>query len=211
MKHVKMLGLAAAAAAALTAFVGASTASATVLCSEPGTGSGTTCPAGKAYPASTPIHAVNQGIIRLTTEFLTVECEESTIQGSTNNEGGASETVTIANSTWNLLFCNCEVSVIKDGSLEVHWISNTSNGTLTSSGAEITFQCTVPLIGKVHCIIVTSSTDLGTLTGGAPAEIDIPSANIPRLTTSSFCDKTANLDASYRVTGPSPLYVTGHT
>jgi len=40
MKHVKLLGLAAVVAAALMAFVGASSASATVLCSEPGTSSG---------------------------------------------------------------------------------------------------------------------------------------------------------------------------
>jgi len=211
MKYVKMLGLAAVAAAALMAFVGASTASATVLCKTAGTSEGTTCPANQAYPAGTSIHAVNSGITKLTTEFLNIECEESTVEGSTNNEGSATETVTGAISILTFSKCNCEVVVLKKGTLEVHWTANTNNGTLTSSGAEVTAQCTVPLIGKVHCIYATSATNLGTATGGAEATMDISSADIPRLATSSLCDKTANWDATYKVTSPKPLFIAGHT
>jgi len=96
MKYVKMLGLAAVAAAALMAFVGASTASATVLCKTAGTGSptGTTCPANQAYPAGTAITAVNKGTVKLDTTFKTIECSGSEVKGSTSNEGSATETVT---------------------------------------------------------------------------------------------------------------------
>jgi hypothetical protein len=57
MKYLKMLGLAAIAAAALMAFVGAGTASAAggVLCKVEGTSSGTTCPSGQAYTPGTKI------------------------------------------------------------------------------------------------------------------------------------------------------------
>jgi hypothetical protein len=214
MKYVKMLGLAAVAAAALMAFVGASTASATVLCKTPGTGepTGTTCPAGWAYEKGTAIHAVNEGTATLTTSFLDITCNKSTVQGSTDNEGSASETVTGSITTLTFEECNCEVKVLAAGTLEVHWISGTHNGTLTSKNAEVTATCST-IFGKVHCIYSTpaTGTDLGTATGGNPATMDISSADIPRLSTNSLCDTTANWDANYSVTSPAPLYVTGHT
>ena len=98
MKYVKTLSLAAVAAAALMAFVGASTASATVLCKTPGTGSptGTVCPAGEAYPKETEVHAVSEGNVVLTTgsEFTEITCKKGTVIGKAGDEGSATETVT---------------------------------------------------------------------------------------------------------------------
>jgi len=240
MKYVKMLGLAAAAVAALMAFVGASTASATVLCKVEGekgaTGlTGTTCPAEKAYPKGTEIHAVldpGTGPAKLTTAFKNIECEESTVSGKTSNEGSATETVTGSVEVLTFGKCNCEVNVIKKGTLEVHWINvldknengeviaetGGHNGTLTSNGAEVTAQCNT-IFGAVHCIYVTENTDLGTATASGknekgeatPATMDIESANIPRLATSGLCAETAKWDAKYEVTSPKPLYVAAHT
>ena len=224
MKYVKMLGLAAVAAAALMAIVGSSTASATVLCAaEPTNGNpatkGTVCPTNFAYIAGTEIHAVldpGTGPAKLTTAFKNIECEESTVSGSTENEGSAAETVKGKVATLTFGKCNCEVKVLEEGgkqkagTLEVHWIPDTFNGTLTSNGAEVTANCST-IFGTVHCIYVTENTDLGTLTGGNPATMDIESANIPRLSTSGLCAETAKWDAKYEVTSPKPLYVADHT
>jgi hypothetical protein len=216
MKYVKMLGLAAVAAAALMAFVGASTASATVICGTAGTGSptGTTCPAGWAYGAKTPIHAVNKGTVTLDTSFKTVECTSSTVGGETSNEGSATETVTGPEGTLSFSGCNCPtVTVIKAGTIEIHWIEGTHNGTLTSSGSKVTTICKAPIFGfNVHCTYVTSKTDLGTLTGGNPATFTA-SASIPveEAESDSLCPEESKWTATYEVTNPKPLFVTGHT
>jgi hypothetical protein len=222
MKYVKILGLAAVAAAALMAFVGASTASATVLCKTEGIKNGTqttgtTCPSGWAFEGE--IHAVFEPTValpkaKLTTAFKNIECEESTVTGKTTNEGSATETVDGKVEVLTFGKCNCEVVVIKTGTLELHWIENSHNGTLTSNGAEVTAQCE-SVFGPVHCIYVTENTDLGTLTGsattGGTATMDIESANIPRLKTDPLCAETAKWDAKYKVTTPDALNVTGHT
>jgi len=211
MKYVKMLGLVVAAAAALMAFVGASTASATVLCKTQGTGSptGTTCPEGWAYPAGTTIHAVSEEKPVLTTSFKTIECGSSTFSVITDNEGSATETVKAHADNLTFAECNCEVKVIKEGTVEIHWIEGTHNGTLTANGDEVTASCST-IFGNVHCIYVVENTDLGTLTGGAEATADI-TATIPRLSTSGLCAETAVWHVKYRVTSPTPLFVTGHT
>jgi len=215
MKYVKMLGLAAVAAVALMAFVGASSASATVLCTTPGTGTptGTTCPAGQAKLAGTTIHAVlDPGVVaKLTTTFKNIECNKSTVSGTTANEGSASETVHGAVEVLTFEECNCEVVVIEKGELEIHWIEGTHNGTLTSKNAKVTASCST-VFGNVHCIYSTGTgTDLGTLTGGEPSTMDIAENNIPRLATNGLCAEKANWDAKYEVTEPIDLYVTGHT
>jgi hypothetical protein len=221
MKYVKMLGLAAVAAAALMAFVGASTASATVLCKTNvvGTPTGTTCPANQAYPAGTEIHMVSEGNVVLTTgsEITEITCRHSTMKGITRNEGSATETVKgsveAKNVTWEE--CStpngaCTYSTIKGGTLEIHWIEGTHNGTLAFNGLEVTSSC-ASIFGNIHCIYELAEEDLGTLTGGNPATVDVESAPINNVSTSSLCPTGPKLDAKYKITTPEPLYVAGHT
>jgi hypothetical protein len=208
MKHVKMIGLAAVAAVVVTAFAGTTPASATKLCRMMVPANSGECR--ESYGTKTMIHAVNEGTAALTTAFKTIECGISTIEGEVTNSGSGSATVSGPVTTLSFGTCNCEVKVIKKGSLEVHWIPLSQNGTLTSSGAEVTASCST-IFGTVHCIYATSATDLGTLTGGAMSEgkatMDIESQDIPRLTTNGLCDETANWDTKYEVTSPKPLYV----
>ena len=212
MKYVKMLGLAAVAAAALMAFVGASTASATVLCKTTGTGSptGTTCPAGSAYAVGQPIHAVNVGNTLLKDDgsgATLITCTGSTLQGEITNAGG---TGTVSGPISSLTFTGCDqhVTVLKPGTLEVHWIENTHNGTLTSNGAEVT-TLTTTIFGNIHCIYVTNNTHLGELTDGNPAIVHA-NAIIPQKETSALCPGKARWVATYEVTTPKPLSVAGH-
>jgi hypothetical protein len=197
MKYVKMLGLAAVAAAALMAFVGASSASATVL----------TSPKGTVVKTGTTITAKAEGTTTLTTSFLNITCNASEVSGPTTNESGT--TVNGEVKTLTFTSCNCPVTVIKKGTLAIA-LTTAPNGSLQSTGAEVTVNCST-IFGTIHCIYVTNKTNLGTLTGssttGATATMDISSADIPRLSTSGLCDETANWDAKYEVTSPDFLDV----
>jgi hypothetical protein len=218
MRYVKMWGFAALAAAALMAFVGASSASATVLCQTPGTGSttGTECPAGWAYFGGTEIHAVSQGSVVLTTgqEYNEFSCKHSTMTAFSQNEGSATETVggsiEYKNLTWEEcappIGSFCTILTTRGGSLEIHWIEGSLNGTLISNGAEITSNCN-SIFGKIHCIFVTNHEKIGTLTGGNPATIDIEGFPSQQMATSSLCPAGPTLDAKYEITSPTSLYV----
>src|SRR6185295_15020199 len=164
MKYVKMLGLLAVAAAALMAFAG--TASATTVTSSTG---------------STPtIHADSEGATTLH-GVVDVTCNASTVQGTVSQHGTG---VTVKGNISTLTFTSCgsnDVTVNTPGSLEVHAINPTGNGTLTSSGAQITIQVTS--LG-ISCVFTTNNTHIGTYTsaannGGVPT-MHIDSASIPR-------------------------------
>jgi hypothetical protein len=202
MKYVKMLGLAAIAATALMAFVGAGTASASVLCKTAPNAKGN-CPAGWGYEGE--IHAVSTEKPKLT-GTVEVVCNESTIKGNAT-EGTKVSTETPTVTLTVLTFtgeCNCEVVVVKPGSLEIHAIGDTGNGTLTSNGAEVTVNCNT-IFGKVHCIYVTNNKDLGEMVGGAEPSITV-TTEIERAKTDSLCG-AATWHSKYKVTTPSSLWV----
>jgi hypothetical protein len=211
MKYVKMLGLAAVAAAALMAFVGASSASATVLCTTK-VGNGP-CPAAWILPAGSELHAASETEKpTLTSTFKTITCNESTVGGKTSNAGSASETVKGPVETLTFTgSCTCTVAVLKTGTLEIH-ASGGGNGTLTSNGAEVTVQCS-SIFGPVHCIYVTENKDLGTLTGssttGGQATMDI-TTEVKRAKTTTegtLCDEEAIWHAKYTITNHTTLDV----
>jgi len=227
MKYVKMLSLATVAAAALMAVVGASTASASVLCkTKPvANGAGTanaTCPEGWAYPVGTEIHGVLDPEQHFTLTDgegnKTLTCKQSTVKGKTTNEGNSTETVNGVIETLTFERCTspflgetaCTITTIKGGTLELHWMGDTFNGTLTSDGAEVTTTCS-SIFGSIHCIFTTVKTDIGVLTGGNPATLDIENARISQSPTNSLCPAEAKWDAKYEITEPKPLYLANET
>lgn len=209
MKYVKMLGFAAVAAAALMAFVGTGTASASTLTD----GSGTVLGVG------TEIKAENTETVTLHPPIGAIECEHSTVAGKVTNAGGTThivhektkETTTITHTvkgdieTLTFTECNATVTVLKKGTLEIHSTAaeNDNKGILTSSGAEVT----VEFVG-FHCIFSTNSTSIGTVTGGNPAKLAIE-ATIPRTggRSGAFCGTTAQWTGGYEVTAPKPLNI----
>jgi hypothetical protein len=202
MKYIKMLGLAAVAAAALMAFVGAGTASATTL-------TGTGC-AVSHCAIGTTIASESEGTTELHPPIGSINCKKSTVSGKTTTTGAAAETVKGNIEVLTFTECNATVTVLKKGTLEIHTENSASannNGTLTSSGAEVT----VNYVG-FHCIFTTNNTDLGTVTGSANtkgnATLDI-STTIPRTGGSSgaFCGTTAQWTGAYRVTSPASLNI----
>jgi uncharacterized membrane protein len=197
MKHVKVLSLAAVTAAVLMAFVGAGTASATTLTGEGGAvlKTGTTIHANFAATEKVP-KAV------LTTSFKNIECAKSTVSGKTTNETGTTVNINVEALTFEE--CNCEVKVLKTGTLAV-----ASSSSLTSSGAEVTATCST-LFGNVHCIYATNG-PWATLTGSrslnnSTARLDI-TVEFPRLTTSSLCDQTATWHIEFSIDNPDWLDV----
>lgn len=202
MKYIKMLGLAAVAAAALMAFVGASTASATVLCKE-GKTSGCAA-AGKAYASGTAVEATltsGTSAELLAGGFLEDTCTGSTIKGTTSNAGSSTETVRGSASSLTWSGCTFTTTTKTLGTLEIHWISGTDNGTLTASGFEVNVNqpfgtCTYKS---------GTGNDLGTLKGGNPASIVISTTVTGG---GAFgCPSTATWNAAYTVTAPKPLFV----
>jgi len=207
MKHLKTLGLAAVAAAALMAFIGASSASATVLCQTTPNAEGK-CPTGWAYTGE--LHAITTEKPKLTTTFKTVECDESTVMGFPEGEGGASSSLRIPLSALTFTgHCNCTVIPTTAGNLEINVNGDSGNGTLASNNATVTVSCST-IFGTVHCDYVTNEHDLGTLVGGVSATISI-TVKIEEENTSALCDSEATWHANYRFTTPSGLWVATST
>jgi len=167
MNYLKTLGFAAVAAAALIAFLGAGTASATVLCTNTPS-PGTHC--ARKEGVNQILDASGQGaLVFLTTSGTTVStCTEGTIKSKITNAGSTTETVkgNMDGLTWG--GCTTTTDTLANGTLEVHHESGTDNGTVTSSGSEVTIR----FLG-VSCRYKTNNTDIGTLTGGNPATLDI--------------------------------------
>jgi hypothetical protein len=216
MKYLKMLGLAAVAAMALMAFLGASSASATVLCTAtetPCTGTHLITPTNDKWlhavleklnpeePSAAAYLLSTSGAGSTTAEPL-VKCTESTVTAESEETGDATHTA--KGLVTSLTFGGCEgttVDVLAAGTLEVHHIANTDNGTVTSKNAEVTVN-----IG-VSCTYGSGAgTDIGTLTGGPMATMDI-SAVVNKVAGSFLCPSTAIWEAKYTVTEPEPLYV----
>jgi hypothetical protein len=192
MKYLKMLGLAAVAAMALMAVVGVTAASATTL--EVG---------GTAKNEAVTIEATlakeTSAILKDKNGTTNDTCTSSEVKGTTTAFDPPSGPV----STLNFGGCSHTTHVLagKAGNLSVAWTSGT-NGTVTSSGAEVTVVSTVFGISAV-CKTGTG-TAVGTLTGvasgNATMHINATTLNCGLLGTSSWT-------GTYTVTSPSGLGV----
>lgn len=202
MKHLKILSLGLVAAAALMAFVGASTASATVLSGASGN-----------LPAGTVIDANVEGTAVLHAGITNVECTAGTVKGTTSNAGSATETVKGTTSEVTFSNCNCSPIKVSNGTLEIHAIEGSNgNGTLTGSSFTAEITCKT-IFGNVTCVYATGNgNDLGTLTGSnnlgdKTATMDI-NAILTRSGGSSLCAAEAEWLANYLVSTPDTLNVT---
>jgi hypothetical protein len=190
MSYIKMLGLAAVAAAALMAFVGAGTASAqgTITCSE-----------GVACPNGTTIEATSSHLM-LHPPFGEITCTHSRMHGKTTS----ATTVSIETLTFGNAERKCGVwtyHVLKTGTLHTD-----TGGILQGAGQEVTTESS-----GLHCILGTGAgTKLGTVTpssGGTKPVLDIE-AVIPRVDGRSgiFCGGSAQWTGKYTVLVPTPFF-----
>jgi hypothetical protein len=191
VKHLKILAFAAMACAALMAF--ASTALATTLDTTAGN-----------IKTGTLIHAVaKEAVLEDTLGFIENTCE-STTQGKTTNETGTTVTGTVESLTWSN--CTFATSTIKGGKLHIKWTSG-MNGTVTSSGAEVTTK--IP--GGVCIYGSGEGITLGTLDGVASTteEAKLTVNTVVKLlkTESGSCLSSARWTATYVVDNPKGLTV----
>jgi hypothetical protein len=202
MKNPKLFSVIAATVAAVASFAPA-TALATKLTGEGGTNLG----------VGTTISAEAEGAVTWKSSFIgELKCNESQIGAKTTNEGSSSETVSASVETLTFGGCNGTLTVLKKGTLEIHTRTESAdgNGTLTSTGTEITIE-----LAGLHCIFFTASTDIGTITGSSTtngnATLDVQSVAIPRTggRQGAFCGSSATWSASYKFTTPSTLNIDG--
>jgi hypothetical protein len=201
MKSMKMLGLAAVAAMALTAAIGASSASATVLCTT------TSTPCGSSWHIDTveaSLQAGSTATLRSTTPSFLVTCSSSNVTATKKATGSLTTTwvgvVTAAGLTWG--GCTDITKTLAGGELEVHHIAGSHNGEVTARGFEITVfrmsvTCTYGAGGGLA---------IGTLTGGHSATMRINSV-ISKVAGSFLCPSDIVWEGEYTVTNHTKLYV----
>lgn len=205
MKYLKILGLAAVAATALMAFIGAGTASATVICTTKPTGG--ECPAGWDYPAGTvgkaSLKSGTTVVLESTSGSTLVTCSESTVGGTSENTGGATSTVKsiLTSLTWG--GCTTTVDTLNAGTGELHWISGTTNGTLITFNNLVTTN-----IFGVSCSYGTGAagTDMGTTVGGNPGSLTVKTV-INKQEGGFLCPSTTLFTAEYIATEPHAEWV----
>jgi hypothetical protein len=204
MKYLKMIGLAAVAAMALTAFAGAGTASAGgVLCST------ATEPCTSKWATGTELDfSLKPGTSALltTTEGTPLNtCTESTVKGdleknpnTSGNAAGPLTTITFDN-------CNFTVDTITKGRLEVIEGDGKGNGKVKAYESEITVN--TGLFGSCVFEAGAAGTVLGpTDEGFGTAATLTVNAVVNRKT--GLCPQTAKWVATYILTSPEKtLYV----
>lgn len=193
MRYLKMPILMALSLASLFAFAGA--ASATILTDAP-------------VPGYTGIvKAESEGALTLHGP-ISIFCKSS-IEGNIERHGSG---ITTEGSITSLTLTECgsnHATVKSGGSLEVHTekASENGNGTLTSTGAQISINITS--LG-ITCVYTTFETDIGILTGSSStngtAKVDLE-GSLPRTGGSLFCGSSAQMTGSYKITTPDYLDV----
>lgn len=204
MKHVKMLVLAAVAAGALMAVIGAGTASATVLCST----TVETCPTAQKWPFGMTLDfSISSGSSAKLTQTngeAIDTCTVSTVKGTITNTGSAFETVSgpVDSMTWEN--CTFPTKTLAVGNLEVHRIAGTSNGTVTAYG---TFEVTVNTVFFGSCAFSFGpGISIGDLKEGKPATF-AANAVSTKVAGGAACPVTAKWSANYTLT-TSPITTT---
>jgi hypothetical protein len=170
MKYLKMLGLAAVAATALIAFVGAGSASATVFCST----QTTPCSAKWAKGTQLEFSVTAGSSAEWKTGFSTNTCTDGTLKGTMLTAGSGSETMKLSVDDSDFTWTNCTFSnaTLEGGELEIHSITGSNNGTVIMKGFNFTTSTTQ--YGSCNYSAGTG-VHLGTLTasGSGEAMIDI--------------------------------------
>lgn len=197
MRRVSVLGGGVAILLLALTLAVASSASATVLCK-----TATNPCTGGTYAKGTAIEMSLASPVEMEPPFGVIECTGSTINAEVTSAGGESSTVTANLTSFALSSCNCPMTVLQKGSLELH-SAGSGNGTVTLNGSEVTTECS-----GFHCIVKTTITDIGSLAGGEMASLAV-NATTPRTggRSGAFCGSGWPWTARYTITKPEPLFV----
>jgi hypothetical protein len=198
MRYLKVCGLAVAVAGALMAFIGVGTASASVVCSA----TEDPCSLGNRWANGTLDFSLTSGTSAQLKEpgaggEVLNTCTGSTVKGTLENGSStatAKGAVVKANLTWT--GCSVPTSTTAGGTLEVHKIAGTSNGTVTGSDFKVTFH----VLGSDCEYEVAEGTDIGTIKEGKPAVFHAEAVTVK---TKGFnCPEEGEWSATYTLTEP---------
>jgi hypothetical protein len=164
-----------------------------------------TSPAGTTYEGK--LHATSESHLTITNAITNINCN-STLEGEVE-PSGSGEPIGVPLSSLSFTGCtdSWHVTVTSPGTLELHGIPGSKNGTVTWSGAKIqTTRFSVP------CNYATSAADVGTLTGskttGGTATIDLSGQLVLESGNSEVCGKASGaLTGSLSVATPDYLDV----
>jgi len=198
MNYLKALGLAALAVAVVAALMGAANAQATVLCK---TNAGAECGAEK-WPVGTnlktSLEIAEKFTLKNTVGGIEVECKESAFQIVIENAGSATTTVlgkvAAPGITWGL--CSATTTTVSGGEVEFHWISGTTNATVTGKGISVKFEG-----GGLTCIFGfgPAMINIGTFTGGLVPRIHLNAVTTKQAGSSALCQTSAVMVGEYEV------------
>jgi hypothetical protein len=194
MKHLKTLGVAVVAAAALMALVGAGTASATVICKN-------NLNTEKCSDPYASLRAGTSASLEAGGTLLAT-CTASIVKSTLANAGSSTTTVKsgVSSITWEN--CSQTIHTLSGGSAELHWISGTDNGTLITIGTSVTMG-----IFGTSCTYGTGAgTSMGTVKGGNPGSLKVD-ANVSRVAGGFLCPAIARFKGEYVATSPTNAWV----
>lgn len=218
MRLIKMAGLAAIAALAMMAFVGAGSASATALCKTPAEEEEgkTICFEEERYPAGTIIEGKSSEVRFGSATHVHMKCTESRFRGKTQATEATS--IPVQFESWSFGGCTappgytCTLTVSEPGpSGGIEWTGSNS-GTL----GETPFPSVTMVCGQFYkCAISDQSPVVFELNSTGPAgepstlvATEQPLVFTPVQGSCPFFGESTKLTATYEITAPKPLYVT---
>jgi len=197
MKYVKMLSLAAVAAMALAAFAGAGMASATTVCTDSTGGAQGACLTGQEPYSGSIVAELKPETKAVLSGGLNVECNESVVSGTTNENGEGEITSAIFDGS-----CTTCPTVTSLTPWSAHAVTGTSpNGQMVVENPVVHLE---NCFGFAKCTAEASSVTLDVVGGSTPMVI----AEEEPLTLSGFgCGEEGTWTAEYNVVTPSSLYL----
>ena len=204
MKYLKMVGLAAVAAAALMAFIGVGSASAAVLCKT------ATNPCTSKWTVGTKLEfslkSGTSAIWKGTFGETLKTCTNAKLSGEITNAGSGTEPVKLKVTEDSWTSCSVATVTLKLGEIEIKNITATTNGTVILKGAQ--FTTNDPFFGDCVYGTAAEGTDLGTLTSSSTGDsvIDVNALLLP---SGGACCPDVVWQESFTITSPkeTPLFV----
>ena len=188
MRYLKVFGLTTIAAAALVAILVAGSASATVLCST----TMNACVSAQKWSAGTLMDFSLKGGTTLRFSL--------TLRLTLEKGGGAAETVSAPMNQLTWSNCTFPTATLWLGNREILRVEGTSNGLVTESGFELTYNS----IFTGSCVWgQTSAATFGTLQEGRPASLEVNTVLSKLPGSNETCPTSTRLIGEYTLTLPS--------
>lgn len=172
---------------------------ASVLCkSQPGTH---VCPAGDVYGVGTAISAQSITSIRATDSAsnLVYECASGGFSGTVSVAGSESTSARLNETKHTYSSCTSGFTSLGSGEMVINWDTGTDDGVLTQTGGETEWT-----IFGVKC---TYSIAGGAIKGGTAPKLVYKDTKVVKTAGGFLCPKELKLNAEYKITSPTPLYV----